>query len=524
MFYRPDWTAGRFHKVENNSYALMYNLLEGMAYFFEDESAKIIETILLRERNQKISLEELSLPVKDFFSDEEILDFCNDLVNAGLILPCDVQITNERLIDFRKEIANKRKEKGQTIKKTVQEKLPFVVTTAESAYLEVLEKSEVPFSVMFELTYNCNLNCVHCFNPGAIRNETEQSTRHKREELQYSDYEDIIKQLKSLGVVKIILSGGDPFVKKDIWKLINLIYDEGFAFDIYTNGLALENKVEKLASFFPNSVGISIYSDIDEVHDGITKVKGSLRKTKSILTQIGDLGIPLYIKCPIMENNFDSYKTVKTLAMQNGALPQFDINLTDAMDGDLSVGLYLQIKGKKLEVLLRDPDIPLYVGAEAPEYGKKQINASGNFCGAGYNTLNITPEGDIIACNSFALEFGNIRESTIESALKTSETLSWWKQVTFKDYDECTTHERCFYCNRCPGQSLIEHGNFLKSSSANCRIANTRMIVAEKLKKGIDPLHEKQDDGEKRVEKISRIESINHRNIQINKKGKRPPL
>jgi len=54
MFYRPNWTAGRFHKVENNSYALMYNLLEGMAYFFEDESAKIIETILLRERNQKI--------------------------------------------------------------------------------------------------------------------------------------------------------------------------------------------------------------------------------------------------------------------------------------------------------------------------------------------------------------------------------------------------------------------------------------------------------------------------------------
>ncbi len=520
MYYRPNWTTGRYHKNGKNSYALMYNFLEGLAFFFEDESAELINAIIRKSKNQPISTEELFNQVGGEILVGDIRSFCEELIDAGLILPCDLQISSEGLANTRKEVGKKRKAKAQNIIKTVQERLPFLNSDAENSYLEILEKDGIPFSVMFELTYNCNERCIHCFNPGAARNETERSTRHERVELKYEDYEYIVKQLKALGVVKIVLSGGDPFVKKDIWKIIELIYQEGFALDIFTNGLAIENKVERVASYFPNGIGLSIYSNIDAVHDGITNVKGSLQKTKFVAKQFGDLGIPLYLKCPIMVNNLDSYDSVKGLAKEYGALPQFDINLTDSMDGDISIGYYLQVKGKWLERLLRDPDIPLYVGPEAPDYGKKQINLNDNFCGAGFSSLSISPEGDITPCNSLALKIGNVRENDIERILRTSETLRQWKETTIKDYEECATHERCYYCNRCPGQSLIEHGNYLKASSANCQMANTRMLVAEKLKNCIDPMNEPIKIQKGIGEEIHRIESKSYRNIQkVNSKG-----
>jgi hypothetical protein len=64
-----------------------------------------------------------------------------------------------------------------------------------------------------------------------------------------------------------------------------------------------------------------------------------------------------------------------------------------------------------------------------------------------------------------------------------------WQKTTISDYEECGTHERCGYCNRCPGMSFIEHGTPLKASSANCRNATARMNLANNLRKGNDPLN-----------------------------------
>lgn len=519
IYYRPEWTAGRFHKHKDESYALMYNLLEGKAFFFEDESALIIECILNKSRNQKITLNELTNSLKGEYEVSEIEVFCNDLLNAGLLIPINVELDEKKISDLRRQVGMKRKEQAVSVKKTINEKLPFVHSDAETSYLEILEKDGIPFSVMFELTYNCNECCIHCFNPGAARNASEESKRHNRKELTLSDYQRIIKELKDLGVVKIVLSGGDPFVKKDIWKIIDIIYSEGFALEVFTNGLGIVNKVETLAKFYPSSIGLSIYSNIEEVHDGITQTKGSLRITKIVANKVAELGIPLYLKCPIMNDNYESYGTVKTLAKKYGALAQFDINLSDSIDGDVSIGNFLQVKGAKLQKLLRDIDIPLYVGEEAPEMGKKQIDFNDQFCGAGFSIISISPEGDINPCNSFALKLGSVKESSIKEILKTSETLLFLKNKKIRDYEECATHDRCSFCNRCPGQSLIEHGNFLKPSSANCYLAKARLEVAENLRLGFEPIDEALEIHDNKPRQLRRILTKSFRNIEIEKQG-----
>lgn len=518
--FRPEWNCGRYHQVDSKSNALLYNLIEGMAYFFEEESAMIVGKILSFPKNEQIPLQALVESTNYQFSEEEIIEFCNELISVGLLT--EGLLSESVIKQNRKIMGELRKQQSIEVQKTVQERLPFQQNDAEERYMEIIDKHKIPFVVMIELTYNCNEKCVHCFNPGASRNENEKSTRADREEIDVSHYEKLLNDLQQMGVVKIILTGGDPFIKKDVWKLIEMIYNRDFALDIYTNGLALLGRVENLAKFYPRSVGLSVYSAKDNIHDSITRVKNSLKKTLLVATDIADYGIPIYFKCPIMYHNSTSYYTVSELAKQYGAIPQIDINLINSVDGDTSITEQLQVDGELLEIILRDPNIPLYVGKEAPNYGSQEKDKNQTFCGAGTNLMNITPEGDVTPCNSFPTQFGNLKERSFLEIWNNSKTLNVWQHTVIADYEECGTHERCGFCNRCPGQSYIEHGTPLKASSANCHIASARMNLAKKLIRGEDPLN--STSLENRLENfisipISEIFSnkseVNHRNQNL---------
>lgn len=519
--FRPEWNCGRYNQIDTKSYALLYNLIEGMSYFFEEESADIVGAILKHPKNVQIPLKYLMESTSNIFTETEISEFCDELISVGLLTE---GLLSESIIKANRKIVGElRKKQSLGIQKSVQERLPFQQNDAEDLYMDIIDKQRIPFVVMFELTYSCNEKCVHCFNPGASRNENEKSTRTEREEIDISHYEKLLNDLQQMGVVKIILTGGDPFVKKDIWKLIEMIFEKDFALDIYTNGLALLGRVEKLAKFYPRSVGLSIYSASDEIHDSITRIKGSLKKTLLVAKDFAENGVPIYFKCPIMNHNAKSYYTVSELAKQFGAIPQIDITLSDSVDGDTAITEQLQVDGELLEIILRDPNIPLYVGKEAPNYGSQERDKSQAFCGAGTVLMNITPEGDVTPCNSFPTQFGNLKEKSFLEIWNNSKSLNTWQHTVIADYDECGTHERCGFCNRCPGQSFIEHGTPLKASTANCYSANARMSLAKKLIKGIDPLN--GNSLENRLQNyiatpidtiVSKKNEVNYRNKELN--------
>lgn len=509
IIYRPNWSSGRYHKIGTERKALLYNKLEGFSFLFEDDSADIINEILKYEIDEPILISSLlNISNNDFLIDE-VVGFCNELVKFGLLT---TKILSNQEISIIRNKVRKQRFVEINIEKTIQEKLPFMVSSAESEYSDFIEKSGIPLTVMIELTYNCNEKCIHCYNPGAARNNKEKSERSLFKELNFDDYAVLIKELKKLGVVKISITGGDPFVKKDIWKIIELIHQNGFSFDIFTNGLALQDNENKLIQYFPQSVRLSVYSADEEVHDSITRIKGSLVKTLKVAHTLQQNGVPIYFSCPIMKNNLSTYHTVYDLAKRYSALAQFDVNLTDSLDGDTAVSQQLQVANEQLEILLRDPNIPLYVGIEAPGYGKKTLLKKGPFCGAGINIFNITPEGNVTPCNSFPTSFGNIKEKCISEIINESEVLKKWEKININDYEECGSYDQCLFCNRCPGQSFIEHGNPLKKSTSNHNIARIRFNLANKLKRGEDPLN-----GKRPHEVLSEIKIVVSKEIKSSK-------
>ena len=179
---------------------------------------------------------------------------------------------------------------------------------------------------------------------------------------------------------------------------------------------------------------------------------------------------------------------VADIAKQYGAVPQFEISLTDSIEGDRCVSKYLRMTKEQLEIVLRDDNNPLYVGKEAPNYGGQKKLMKENPCGAGDHSLCITPEGNVIPCCAFHTFFGNIKEHSILDILNDSKERKYWLGLNLNDYEDCGRHEYCSYCNLCPGNNFIEYGTPLKAGDVNCFMAKVRYDLAQKMMAGYDPL------------------------------------
>jgi radical SAM protein with 4Fe4S-binding SPASM domain len=438
---------------------------------------------LFVERNSHVDIAKIA--ENTGIAEESIEEFFEELLNLGLLV--NEIFDSRQIIEYRKRIGFAKKDKSVKTERTTQEKLPYEMSSAENAYTH---RAGGITSVMFELTYNCSEQCIHCYNSGATRNDTEQSKRN-RQELTFEDYKQIIDELYSLGLMKVCLSGGDPFSNPFVWQIIDYLYKKEIATDIFTNGQKLIGKVERLIACYPRSVGISIYSGVAEDHDYITRTKGSFQKSLKVAREFADYGVPMNIKCCVVRTNVKTYYTVAELAKELGAIPQIEICITDSVDGDRCASENLRLTNEMLTVVLRDDNIPLYVGKEAPNFGGQAKLMNTNACGAGKNSFCITPEGNVQPCTAFPCSFGNLKSQTVTDIFQNSKDLKWWQNLTLNDYKECGKQDYCDYCNLCAGNNYIEHGTPLKAAELNCYIAKNRYELAIKMKNGYDPLQGK---------------------------------
>ena len=509
VYYRPRWTCGRYNNA--NNVALIYNLIEGISYYFEDYSAMVIGVILSINRDKYITLEDLSKKTDVDINSLEL--FLNELVDLGLVTT--ELYTPAKILAYRKRISIHRCIQYDESSNISQEIMDSSRNNAEMAYTDKIGGIT---SVMLELTYKCSESCLHCYNPGATRNNNEINLRGDREELVLDDYKRVIDELCEQGLFKVCLSGGDPFSKRIVWEVIDYLYEKELAFDIFTNGIGAIENVDRLANYYPRLIGVSLYSNISTVHDEITRTVGSYQKTISFIRLCAEQGIPLNLKCCIMLPNLKSYYTVKDVAKKYGAIPQFDLNITDSVEGDKCASHNLRLTSELMEIVLRDKDLPYYVDSSGVIKEKRQ-NLSEKVCGAGITSFCITPEGNIQPCCAFPFRLGNVKDESTCDILSNSVDWHWLRQLKNENFVECYKHDYCVYCQMCPGNNYIAHGTPLKPSDNNCFLAITRYKLARKMENGYDPLCEKSlkerlQEVEVCISNLQREESINYRNFK----------
>lgn len=482
-YFRPRWTCGRYNAEKH--VAIMYNLLAGYSFYFEDYSADVVGRILSAKRDGELNI--YSIAHETRIALESLQPFFDTLYSNGLLT--NHIYTEDEVMQLRHQLCNAKKSQQSWTDKSTQEKLPMDTSSAEQRYFDAIDNGNTICSVMFELTYRCSEMCIHCYNPGATRSDQEVSHRGDLQELTLDEYKRIIDEMNDLGLVKVCLTGGDPFSNKNAWEIIDYLYQKEIAFDIFTNGQRIIKDIKRLADYFPRLVGVSIYSGIAEDHDVITRIKGSWDKSMQVVKELSEFAVPINLKCCVMQPNLYTYYMVADLAKKHGAQPQFEINITESNDGDLCAK-QLRLTEEQLQVVLRDNNLALYVGKEAPNYGGQPRLMNHNACGAAATGFCITPNGYVRPCCAFPMDLGNARNG-ITTVLQ-SPQLRTWRNATLQEYTECGKYDYCAYCNLCPGNNFVEHKDYRRPAETNCYMAKVRYNLARKLMKNYTELSREQ--------------------------------
>lgn len=478
-YYRSIWTCGRYD-AESNS-AIMYNLIAGCSFFFEDRSAKVIGSLLQSPRGEVLDTSLVS--EENQIAIESINAFFEQLREYGL-----VSLTKTDKISAGQYRMRLQSDDKKTIELETRG-MPMPISDVEKAYTERVKKRASV--VMIELTYNCSEQCVHCYNPGATRNNKERSGRGERCSLSLEQYKRIIDELYEEGTFLVCLTGGDPFSNPYAWEIIDYLYTKEIAFEIFTNGQSLVGHEERLANYFPCYVAVSVYSAVEKDHDSITRKAGSLARSLSVLQKLHSLHVPLILKCVIMKNNVKTYRSVAELGKQLNAEVQFDCRLFDSSDGDKCVSRFLRLTPEQLMIAFRDKDSLYYVGPDAMDYGAIKHKLNEPACLAGLYSLCITPEGMVIPCCSYHAVLGDAKKQSIHEIIYGSNLLDRLTSLNLIEYEECGRYEYCDFCILCPGLNFGEHGNPRKAAENNCYYAKIRYKLYADLLKRKDPLEGK---------------------------------
>ena len=169
----------------------------------------------------------------------------------------------------------------------------------------------VPLVMSWNVTFKCNLKCPHCYiNAGQ---------RQSLEELSTDAGKMLIHQIAEVSTPLLILSGGEPLLRKDIYELIQYGKERGLRMALGSNGMLLDNEVaRKLKKAGVKTVSISLDSSTPERHDEFRGVKGSWEHAVEAIKALGRNGILLQVNTTVTKQYCDEIDDIMTLAEELG--------------------------------------------------------------------------------------------------------------------------------------------------------------------------------------------------------------
>ncbi|XOB46840.1 MAG: radical SAM protein [Candidatus Nealsonbacteria bacterium] len=270
------------------------------------------------------------------------------------------------------------------------------------------------------VTFQCNNNCKYC----PINKEVSS----KEPDLSY--IKSSIKELKKRGENKIMLTGGEPLLRRDIFEIIKYAKEQDLEVELKTNGrLAFyEKRVRALSARGIDRVILAFPSSIPEVFNDITQVKDSYFQTISGIENLISLGLNLEINVVISKKNYKELKDIFSLLKRMGIK---NIRLS-----------YPELKGNTLKYSKEIvPDI-----SEVSQYFKEVLEFSKNL-----NFEHIFIDNHFLPLlkkyKGFPIRYDdNLKLYEIETE---SDTFNEEEMQVYIQTNS-TCNQKCVFCNRPP--------------------------------------------------------------------------
>jgi radical SAM protein with 4Fe4S-binding SPASM domain len=329
-----------------------------------------------------------------------------------------------------------------------------------SLLAEMNEKARalgIPLSVHLDLTYRCNERCIHCY-----------LDHDDHGEMTTAEIEDLLSQLCEAGVFFLIFSGGEVLLRRDFFHLVEYARRLLFNLKIKTNGVMIGDKeAHRLRELGVEQIQLSVYSHRPQVHDAITKLPGSLKRTVEAIRRLRSHDLKVTIANVLMTANSCDNAGVMALANELGAFYTVDPTITPKIDGSLSP-LALRIPGHELHQVFRNPQlVPNVEEFCATPLPPEEDVMDGYPCSAGHTACYISPYGDVFPCVQFPLPTGNVRQQKFLDIWRGSPQMAEVRSIRTKDLVTCSSCAHLGTCTRCPGLAYME-GNMRGPSTADC--------------------------------------------------------
>jgi len=329
-----------------------------------------------------------------------------------------------------------------------------------SLLAEMNEKAHalgIPLSVHIDVTYRCNERCVHCY-----------LDHDDKGEMTTQEIKNVLDQLAEAGVFFLVFSGGEVFMRRDFLEQVEYARKLLFNVKVKTNGVMIhEAEAKRLRELGVEQLQLSVYSHRPEVHDAITKLPGSLKRTVNSIKFLKSQGLKVTLSNVLMTVNRQDERGTRALAKQLGVDYTLDPTVTPKMDGDISI-LRLRVDEENLDELFQDDEL---VG-NVEEYCKPPAPVDedvmeGYSCSAGHTACYISPYGDVFPCVQFPLPTGNIRRQKFTDIWYDSPQMNEVRSIKVKDLTVCSSCTHAGSCTRCPGLAYME-GSMRGPSTSDC--------------------------------------------------------
>ncbi|MCL4457726.1 MAG: radical SAM protein [Nitrospirae bacterium] len=335
-----------------------------------------------------------------------------------------------------------------------------------------------PKWIAWEITRRCNLKCVHC------RSSSEMEIKG-HPDFPLEEACRVIDDISSYAKPVIVLSGGEPLMRGDVFEIAKYGTEKGLRMCLATNGSLVTDAIcEKVKASGIRIVSLSLDGSTEEVHDNFRNEKGAF---KGILNAAGLFkrhGIEFIINSSFTKRNQEEIPRVYKLAKELGATAWYMFmivptgrgeeimsELISKEDYEEILEWHYRMEKDEHDMLVRPTCAPHYyrvVLQKAKEEGKKIERRTLKFstggskgCLAGQLICLINVDGDVLPCSYFPMSAGNIRKQSFKDIWENSELFKDMRD--FKKYKgRCGSCEFVNVCGGCRARAYAMKGDYLE--------------------------------------------------------------
>ncbi|AEB08005.1 radical SAM/SPASM domain-containing protein [Desulfobacca acetoxidans] len=308
-------------------------------------------------------------------------------------------------------------------------------------------------TVHISITNACNLRCKHCFTNAGTPTPNE---------LTLNEYDVLFRDLYKMGVFQLVIAGGEPFIRPDVWKIMDLAEALDFCLFIETNTMLLRDEdIKRLKSFTISQMHIPL-EGMRETNDYI-RGREHFAHTLETVRKLSAEDIPVEIRTTASKRSIDELEELALLLADTGVNTLFVSEFTPTGRGmsyapELLLGLELkkklhdtlgELRSKYYDRITVDGDACGFFDGHERRMGFSKDERSA-FCAAmNGESCVILPNGTVSPCDQYAFHGGNIRFQSIREIIEKSPVFNW-----FREFPRSAVSGTCGACKfnaRCGG-------------------------------------------------------------------------